>query len=39
MELAGMGAGDDWIFVAHTDYFLWDKGAAGNRQFKVITSL
>jgi len=33
-----MGAGYDWIFVAHTDCFC-GKVVAGNRQFKVITSL
>ena len=25
MELAWMGAGDDWIFVAHRDYLLGTK--------------
>lgn len=39
MVIAWMRAGDDWILVAHTDYFYKDKGGAGNRQLKVITSL
>lgn len=40
MELATVWAGYYQIFVMHTDYLLiLGKGLAGNRQFKVITSL